>query len=56
MMERTYRCTYHLQYKNKSIESKNQVIYKLQESFLKQWLMQHVRLAMEKDQKKKRII
>ena len=45
--ERTYRCTFHLQYKNQSTDSKNQVIYKLQESFPGQWLMQHVRFAME---------
>ena len=39
IMERTYRRTYDLQYKNQSIKSKNQVIYKLQEAFLEQWSM-----------------
>jgi hypothetical protein len=34
IVERTYRHTFHLQYKNQSNDSKNQVIHKLQEEFL----------------------
>jgi hypothetical protein len=33
IVERTYRRTFHLQYKNQSNDSKNQVISKLQEVF-----------------------
>jgi hypothetical protein len=47
-VERMYRCTFHLQYKNQPNDSKNQVIYKLQEAFLEQWSMRPVRLAIEK--------
>ena len=53
-MERTYIYTFHLQYKNQLANSKNQVIYKLQETFPDQWSMQLVRLAMEKDYNNKK--
>ena len=36
IVERTYRCTLHLQHKNQFNESKNQAISKLQETFPKQ--------------------
>ena len=36
IVERTYKRNFHLQYKNQSNDSKNQVIYKLQEMFLEQ--------------------
>jgi hypothetical protein len=48
IVERMYRCTFHLQYKNQSNDSKNQVIHKLQEAFPEQWSMRPVRLAIEK--------
>ena len=48
IVERTYRRTFHLQYKNLSNDSKNQVIKKLQQVFSEQWSMQFVRLAIEK--------
>ena len=48
IMEKTYRCTFHLQYKTQSTVSKNQAIHKQQKTFLEQWSMQHVRLAMAK--------
>jgi hypothetical protein len=48
IVERTYRCTFHLQYKNQSSDSKNQVIHKLQEVFPEPWSMRPVRLAIEK--------
>ena len=34
IVEQTYKRTFHLQYKNQSNVSKNQVIYKLHEAFL----------------------
>lgn len=48
IVERTYRHTFHLHYKNQSDESKNQLITKLQEAFLEQWALRPVRLAMAK--------
>ena len=48
IVEIAYRCTFHLQYKNQSNDSKNQVIHKLEEVFPLQWLMRPVRLAIEK--------
>ena len=48
IVERTFKHTFHLQCKNKSNDSKNQVIHKLHEVFSEQWSMQHVKLAMEK--------
>ena len=33
IVEKTYKCTFHLQYINQSNESKNQIICKLQEAF-----------------------
>ena len=39
IMERTHRYTFHLQYKNQSSDSKNQVIQKLEEVFSNQWSM-----------------
>ena len=49
IVERTYRHTFHLQLKNESNDSKNQVICKLQEAFPKQWSMKPVRFAIEKE-------
>jgi hypothetical protein len=48
IVERTYRQTFHLQYINQSNDSKNQVIYKLEEAFPEQWSMRHVRIGVEK--------
>ena len=48
ILERMYRCTFHLQFRNQFNGSKNQVIYKLQEAFPKQWSMRPVKLAIEK--------
>jgi hypothetical protein len=48
IVERTYRHTFHLQYKNQSNDSKNQVIHKLHEAFPEKWSMRPVRLAIEK--------
>jgi hypothetical protein len=56
IVERTYRCSFHLQYKNQSNESKNQVMFKLQQVFLKQWAMRPMRLAIENHTIKKKII
>jgi hypothetical protein len=39
IVERMYRHSFHLQYKNQSNDSKNQVIHKLQQAFLEQWSM-----------------
>jgi hypothetical protein len=49
IVERTYRHTFHSHYKNQSNKFKNQVIHKLQEEFLEQWLMRPLRLAIEKN-------
>ena len=48
IVEQTYRCTFHLQYRNQYNHPKNQVISKLQEAFTEQWSMRPVRLAIEK--------
>ena len=53
LVERMYRHSFHLQYKNKSNDSKNQVLSKLQEEFLENWSMRHVILLIEKTYKKK---
>ena len=45
-MEWKYRRTFHLQYRNQSNDSKNQVISKLHEAFPEQWSMRPVRLAI----------
>ena len=37
IVERAYRRTFHLQDKNKSSDSKNQVRQKIQETFLEKW-------------------
>jgi len=47
-MERTYRRNFHLQYKNQSSDSKNQVIRTLQEVFFQPWSMRPMRLAIAK--------
>ena len=49
VVERIYRCTFHLQYKNQSSDSKNQVIYKLLQAFPEKLSMIPMRLAIEKD-------
>jgi hypothetical protein len=46
IVERTYRRNFHLQYKNQSNDSKNQVIRILQEVFPEPWSMRPVRLAI----------
>jgi len=57
LVEQTYRSIFHLQYKNQSNDSKNQIISKLQEVFLEQWSMRHIKLAIEKSyNNNKRII
>ena len=43
-----YRHFFHLQYKNQSNNSKNQILCKLQEVFPQNWSMRHVRLLIEK--------
>ena len=48
-MEREYKCYFHLQYINKSNDSKNQVIAKLQKAFLEKWSMRPMRLEIEKN-------
>jgi len=48
IVERTYRHTFHLQYKNKSNDSKDTVIHKLQEAFPEKWSMRPMKLAIEK--------
>jgi hypothetical protein len=48
IVERTYRCNFHLQYKNQSNDFKNQVICTLQEAFSESWSMRPMRLAIEK--------
>ena len=48
IVERTYKRTFHLQYKNQSNYSKNQVICKLQETFLEKWSVRTLKLAIEK--------
>jgi hypothetical protein len=48
ILEITYKHTFHLQYKNQSNDSKNQVIHKLHEAFMEQWSMRPVRLAIAK--------
>jgi hypothetical protein len=48
IVERTYRHTFHLQYKNKSNDSKDKVIHKLREEFLEKWSMRPMMLAKEK--------
>ena len=48
IVERTYRYNFHLQYRNQSNDSKNRVIYKLQETFTVQLSMRHVKLAIAK--------
>jgi len=48
IVERTYRCTFQLQYRIQSNDSKNQVIFKLHKAFPKQWLVRPVRLAITK--------
>jgi hypothetical protein len=48
IVEKTYRITFHLQYKNQPNDSKNKVIYKLHETFPGQWSIRPVRLAIAK--------
>ena len=43
-----YICYFHLQYKNQSNDSKKQILSKLQEEFLENWSMRHVRLLIAK--------
>jgi hypothetical protein len=48
IVERTYKRTFHLQYRNQYNDSKNQVISKLHEVLLEKWSMRPVILAIEK--------
>jgi hypothetical protein len=48
IVERTCRRHFHLQYKNQSSDSKNQVIHIPQIAFLEPWSMRLVRLAIAK--------
>ena len=52
LVERMYRHSFHLQYKNQSSGSKNQILSKLQDEFLENWLMRHVRILIVKTYKK----
>jgi hypothetical protein len=54
IVERTYRNHFHLQYKNKSNDSKNQVMHILQEAFSEPWSMRPVRLQVENTKNKKK--
>ena len=54
VVERMYILTFHLQYKNQSNDSKNQIVSKLQEKFPENWSMRHVRLLIEKMYNKKK--
>ena len=56
IVERTYMCTFNLQYINQSNDSKNLIICKLQEAFPEQWSMRPVRIAIEKTYNNKKII
>jgi hypothetical protein len=56
IVEKTYRRTFHLQYRNQSNDSKNQVISKIQEVFPKKWSMRPVRLAIAKNIQQQKII
>ena len=55
IVERTYKRTFHLQYRNQSNDLKNQVICKLQEVFPEKWLMRPVRLAIAKTYNNKKL-
>ena len=48
LVEWMYRRSFHLQYKNQYKDSKNQILSKLQEEFLENWSMIHVRLLKAK--------
>ena len=48
LVERMYRLSLNLQYKNQSNDSKNQILSKLQEEFPENWSMRHVRLLIAK--------
>ena len=56
IVERTYRCYFHVQYKNQSNGSKNQVIFKLQQEFLEQCSMRPMGLVITKKKHLKSII
>ena len=48
LVEQIYKRSFHLQYKNQSNDSKNQILSKLQEEFPDNWSMRHVILLIEK--------
>ena len=52
LMERMYRRSFHLQYKNQSNDSKNQNLFKLHDEFPENWSMRHVTLLIAKTHKK----
>ena len=54
LVERMYRRFFHLQYKNQSSDSKNQILSKLQEEFPENWSMRHVRLLIAKTDNNKK--
>ena len=56
IVERTYKRTFQLQYRNESNDSKNQVICKLQEAFREKWSMKPIKVAIAKTYNNKRII
>ena len=43
-----YRRSFHLQYKNQSNDSKNQILFKLQDEFPENWSMRQVKLLIAK--------
>jgi hypothetical protein len=53
IVERTYRHTFHLRHKNKSSDSRSQVICKLKELFSEPCSMRPMRLTVEKTYNKK---
>ena len=54
LVEQMYKFSFHLQYKNPSNDSKNQIISKLQEEFPENWSTRHVRLLIAKTYNKKK--
>ena len=48
VVERTYKHTFHSEYRNQSNDSKNQIICKLQEALRDKWSMRPVRIGIEK--------
>ena len=57
LVERMYKHSFHLQNRNHSNDSKNQILFKLQEEFPENCSMKHVRILIKKriQQQKRRI-